>query len=289
LIPLWLNNQNGFECESTIGQLLNSNPPLPVYTHQRVDADAAFSVAAWAYLTDRRIKELDLHFVSSEDQIPPNVVALDVLKGIKGSNSCCFAKLLPFFGEKKNYHLEALGTYLTKVDNHQKYEEGLPPGVFYLLPAHILVGLKMRGVPDRELCEWAELTLIALIAQGERMEQSYNSDLPPGSEKFLSGRVVLLPPGSPQYATSIAFRQGAEVVVYQDGFNTGIIRETSSKFPLDVVFRSLPDGFYLDPRGFLLAWGSKKFPKSNPSPVSARELALRVVAELQKKNERWAR
>ena len=289
MIPLSINGQNDFECESTISGLLNSNPPLPVYTHQRVDADAAFSVAAWAYLTDRRVRDLDLHFVSSEDQIPPNVVALDVLKGIKGGKSCCFAKLLPFFGEKKNYHLEVLATYLTKVDNHQKYDEGLPPGVFYLLPAHILVGLKMSGVPDKELCEWAGLTLIALIAQGERMEQSHNSDLPMGSEKFASGKVVLLPQGSPQYAASIAFRQGAEVVVYQDGFNTGLIRETSSKFDLEAIYRTLPEGFYLDQRGFLLAWGSKKFPKRHPSPVSARELALKVVAVLTKKNERWPR
>lgn len=257
-----------------------------MYTHQRVDADAAFSVAAWAYLTGKRVSQLDLHFVLSEDQIPEGVVALDVIKGIKGSDSCCFAKLLPFFGEDKNYVLQTLGTYLTKIDNHQKYEEGLPPGVFYILPANILSGLKMKGVPDKDLCVWAELTLLALIAQGERLEKSYNSELPPSTEHLMGGKVTILPLNAPQYFSKIAFRKGAEFVVYQDGLNIGILRGHNSSFNLGEVYRELPDGFYLDPRGFLLAWGSKKFPKQVPSPVSAKELALKLVNGLNKRSTR---
>ncbi len=284
MIPLSRKGFRPQESASAIAGFLNSEINLPVYTHQRVDADAAFSVAAWAYLRGVRVRDLDLHFVSSESEIPEGVVALDVLKGIKGSDSCCFATLLPFFGEETNYNLTTLATYLTKVDNHQKYEEGLPPGVFYLLPAHILVGLKMQGLPDKQLCEWAELTLLALIAQGERTAKSYNYELPMGTERLSGGKVIILPPQTPQYASSTAFRQGAEVVIYQDGNNLGAIRETSSSLDLGEIYRMLPEGFYLDGRGFLLAWGTKKFPKQTKSPVTAKELAQMAVKLLEKRS-----
>jgi hypothetical protein len=283
LIPLFKIGLQKAEFESTIAGLLNSKESLPVYTHQRVDADAAFSVAAWAYLTGKRVSELDLHFVTSEDQIPEGVVALDVIKGIKGSESCCFAKLLPFFGADDNYVLQTLGTYLTKIDNHQKYEEGLPPGVFYILPANILSGLKMQGMADKDLCIWAEMTLLALIAQGERLQKSYTSALPPSTEHLMGGKITILPLDVPQYFSKIAFRQGADFVVYQDGFNIGILRGQFCNFNLAELYRELPEGFYLDPRGFMLAWGSKKFPKQTPSPLSAKELALRLVKLLGKK------
>lgn len=252
---------------------------LPVYTHQNVDADAAFSVAAWAYLTERRVRDLDLHFVGSEGDIPKNVVALDVVSGIKGVDSCCFNKLVPFFGES-NYTLKTLGTYLTKVDTRGSYEEGLPPGVFYLLPAHILGGLRMCDKTDMEICEWAEDVLLALIAQGQRSQKAYNSDLPANTVKLAQGQVVILPQGSPQYLATVAFRKGVTAVIYQDGFNTGILKKEGSGLNLKKLYQKLPDGFYLDHRGFLLAWGSKKFPKTEPSPVPPKELALMVAKEL---------
>gem|GEM_PF-4438138 len=269
----------GFEFESTIAGLLNVKPVLPVYTHQNVDADAAFSVAAWAYLTERKVRDLDLHFVSSEADIPKGVVALDVKSGIKGLDSCCFNKLVSFFGED-NYTIKTLGKYLTKIDTRGSYDEGLPPGVFYLLPAHILGGLKMTGKSDLEICEWAEGVLLALIAQGTRTQKSYNSELPANAVKLAQGKVVILPQRSPQYMSSVAFRKGAIAVVYQDGFNTGILKKEGSSLNLKQLHQKLPDGFYLDHRGFLLAWGSKKFPKTEPSPVTPQDLGLMVAKEL---------
>jgi len=75
---------------------------------------------------------------------------------------------------------------------------------------------------------------------------------------------------------------GVNFVIYKDGLNMGILRSVNETFDLNIVKSKMTfenkDKWFCHPQGFILCWGSKKFPETEDSRVGIEDLFQLLVS-----------
>jgi hypothetical protein len=90
--------------------------------------------------------------------------------------------------------------------------------------------------------------------------------------QVLEGLVGILK-SSNSMVSRVLFDQGAEFVVYEHGYNIGVLRHPESKVNIGkVLSEQFPEWFH-HPGGFLSCWGSLKAPKYTSYPADAEYVA----------------
>ena len=75
---------------------------------------------------------------------------------------------------------------------------------------------------------------------------------------------------------------GVNFIIYKDGLNIGILRSVNESFHLGVLKNRMTfankDKWFAHPEGFILCWGSKKYPATEDSGVSVEDLFKLLVS-----------
>jgi len=75
---------------------------------------------------------------------------------------------------------------------------------------------------------------------------------------------------------------GVNFIIYKDGYNMGILRNVNETFDLNIVKNKMQfenkDKWFCHPQGFILCWGSKKFPAKEDSGVGVEDLFQLLVS-----------
>ncbi len=250
-----------------------------VVTHLMVDLDAVMSVAAYAHLIGRRVKDLAISFVPAGiDKAPSGMVGLDITAGYKGLPFSAFEGVVSLMPLEDRQALRNLVSHVTRHDR----------GDFYKLEdASLAIGtigtmiklLRSSGSSDLEMVELGERIFLSHLSAG-RLRVAAERTFEREAQWY--GKVVLLPKDRKGPHSSIAYEKGAELVVYQDGHNLGVAARAGSKFHLGKLLEGkIPEGFFVHPEGFLVAWGTKKSPAQTPAPISAEALATLVAEQIK--------
>lgn len=280
-----------------------------IFTHLNLDLDAVFSVLAvrmfLPYFDDATV-----HFVSANwngDGLKHDDIAVDIEvggRGYKGKKDAatgvvhsCFALLVErYASEDDQQALKALVAYIDAQDAHGNALKHFAPDLTN--EAHAALSASGLNAVFRALQNHHRNDAIVLEVMGQifygllgtfrsrrRAEEEALAAQLVGPEKK-----VAVVRNSQEYGTNgILFQRGVQVIVYVDGDNLGLLRNSGLRLRMDdQAFRKVVaeagefvgdgEGFwYAHPAGFLFCRGSRKSPALTPSKVDPMRLAETAV------------
>lgn len=281
---------------------------MRIFTHINVDLDAVFSVcAARQFLSGAR--QAEVIFVPADwngDGLQTCDLALDVQaggKGIKGSNNgdglvhSCFAEVVRRYAPQTDQKaLCFLVAFVDAQDTHGSALRFLVPQISAEAEAILAVtGINavLRAMQsyyhndDERVCQEMGKIFLGMLRSGRARARA--------AEEADSNKVDILPGGrvavvnnAREFGTnSKVFARGVEVIVYSEGNNIGIVRDSNSTFHVDhptvqAVVNEVGElaEWFAHPSGFFFCRGSRKAPAPTPSKVDPWDLADAVAREL---------
>ena len=262
---------------------------MKVYTHVDVDLDNASSVAL-ALLKYNKLTLNDIIFVSGNfdgKEMVGNDIALDIEAGGKGEKGnvisvdgrirvlSAFSLFLGSMDTEYQDAFEDLSIFIDAIDSTGTWALGYDlDGVDTLasLPTleQVFFAVKHQFKDDLTVTMfWSK------IIQG--FWKRHKSDLRASTEatkaKWPYERIAIMSDSSEPTTMGRLFRQGADFVIYENGYNLGVKRSNALDIDLSYYLKDmLPDWFH-HKAGFLSCWGSKKAPQTAPTYISAEKLA----------------
>ena len=244
--------------EDLVNRWLELGSDAVLWTHQHVDADAAFSAALMVVLNAD--SQLEFH---SSDKVAdnPNVLAVDMMNGsnaVKGlKTGSAFGALLKVL--KMNPDMRVLvnalrpwAHQLNQTDSGKKVKDRV-------VLADLVTNWRAVGLDDREMVKRAlELVLGRVITAKKRDKNRLLSKNIP-----INGKVAIIKGENP-YNVRELMNRGALILVHESKYGHCVrltnkaqslglnLTEVSNKFPKD---------WFAHEAGFLLAFGTKKAPK----------------------------
>ncbi len=252
-----------------------------VATHIKPDLDALLSVALWAHLIGMNVRDLILSFIPSGSPVPEGFVGLDISAGFKGLNSSCFEELLELATPADRAALGLLGAHATKQDQGEVHR--LPRELSIGFFGNCLSTFRKAGWTDQNLVLLgADLFMGALLQGRDRVAAVAALET---AEWHLERRVVLLPSGSGMSVTMAAFEVGAEIAIYEDGANVGVVRTNDGTLHLGELLQGLEEltEFFFHPSGRFVSRGTQKSPAATLGTVNGRRLLELVLQRLAEK------
>lgn len=249
------------------------NTAATVATHINVDTDAAFSAALVLLAAKRAGKHLELTFVRSgirPDECQPDTLYVDVSAGIKGDPDA-FSALLGGFDAETQAGLSRLASEIRAIDAGESRGTGF--------------GLTRTIAAIRRAAGDAAAVAVALqIIEGvllEEKERARAADVQQAAIRLCGGRVAITH-DAPIGTNGKLFDDGCEVVIACDAFGIAAIRRDASDIQFDTpAVRRLidkEDGWFIHPKGFMLARGTFKNPAPTPSVINPEDLARAIFA-----------
>lgn len=242
-----------------------------IYTHQNLDIDAASSV--WLFKLYHQ-RDDEVIFVPA-DYVPNTAVeyAPDIYidipaggLGWKGEKSA-FSEIL----ERTNDEFqEAFKDLKVLIDIKDSTGETIRiPGMSSGTIVDTFIHIKdYYGKDDNALLLAWKPVIIGMLSSYRRYQKALRAA---DRAKMIENIPIIK--NAPSQTASILHSRGAEFVVYEDGFNVGVIRSNSSKKNLGELLRDRLPTWFHHKSGFLSCWGCNKAPKYSPADISAEELA----------------
>lgn len=259
-----------------------------VRTHAYVDLDAAMSCALWRIISGDKKDPL---FLPAGEPTPEGYIGLDVADGLKGLDTSCFEELFRAAAEAGIFTPQLLEEmwplirHVTMQDRGEMFDQ----------PKEILAGnltrilASLRGA-TREYAAWEDASIVTFfhrfllnqIAFAEKVEEGRQAVAASQILPTALGTICVLPRGNFTNSEAIAFEEGHSFLIYQNYFNIGVVRNNKLTVSLAELLHDLPEGWYKDPRGFLVCWGSRKNPAKTASDLSVADLAFKLVEAIRK-------
>lgn len=271
---------------------------MRIFTHFSVDLDAVSSVWAWRTFVPG-YEEAEILFRPANwdgSEMEEGDVALDLdakgkgLKGEKGENgevhSCLASIVVRYASEEDQTALRHLVAFVDAQDAYGSAARHLVgkerPGVETLEATGLNAVLRalqaVRPRDDAWVVEQFSLILNGFLKAGRaRLRAEKEADR---AELIGNGQVAICRDNREFATNGILFERGVRVIVYQDGYNLGLIRAGDEELRMDdPELRAVVEAagelneWFAHPAGFLFCRGSRKAPAETPSRVDPRKLA----------------
>jgi len=240
-----------------------------IYTHLSLDLDAASAVSL--YLLDNHMLSCeDVVFVPADfdgKDMATEDVAIDIYaggKGIKGTKSAFSTVLNNEVENKYKSAFTNVSYFIDIVDTtHGLSSRELPnDGVPTMLDT--FRWLKKSCNSDKYLLQqWSHV-----ISGIWHSHKDYLKAVSAAKTAVWEGNVAIIKGIVPLQTSTLLFNSGAELVVYESGFNMGVMRSPKCNVHIGRKLKDfLPEWFH-HPDGFLSCWGTNKAPKDIPSDYS---------------------
>jgi hypothetical protein len=277
---------------------------MKVYTHINVDLDAVASVwAAREFIPGAR--EAELVFVPANwdgEGMDDGDLALDIRagdRGIKGEQrpdgtvGSCFAQLVAEHASSDDQEaLARLVAWVDAQDAHGQPVEWLAPeassDVQETLTENSISGTLrdlQETLPndDAVIVELMGKIFSGRLKRGHARHRAHaEADR---AELIGAGRVAIVRDKREKATNAILFDRGVRVIVYQDGYDIGVVRANGVALKMDhrellavihAAGEEIGDGrgtWFIHSAKFLLAWGTFNAPATSPSAVRPDDLA----------------
>ena len=241
-----------------VNQWIGLGSDAVLWTHQYVDADAAFSAALMLVLNP----DAQLEFHSSDEVADePHVLAVDMMNGayaVKGlKTGSAFGALLKVLHENQEMRvmvktLRPWANQLNQTDSGKKVKDRV-------VLADLVTNWRAVGLDDLEMVKRAlELVLGRVITANKRDKNRLLS-----KEIPINGKVEIIK-GENGYNVRELMNRGALILVHESKHGH-CVRLTSKAQSLGLnlteVSNKFPKNWFAHEAGFLLAFGTKKAPK----------------------------
>ncbi len=241
-----------------VNQWIELGSDAVLWTHQYVDADAAFSAALMLILNP----DAQLEFHSSDEIADEsNVLAVDMMNGsyaVKGlKTGSAFGALVKVLHENEERHVMAKAlrpwaNQLNQTDSGKRVKDRV-------VLADLVTNWRAVGLDDREMVKRAlELVLGRVITANKREKNRLLS-----KEIPINGKVAIIK-GEDGYNVRELMNRGALILVHESKHGH-CVRLTSKAQSLGLnlteVSNKFPKNWFAHEAGFMLAFGTKKAPK----------------------------
>ena len=251
---------------------------IKVITHVSVDLDAVCSV--WAY---KRAQEHGTRFEMvfkpanwvPETEDDKKAVILDMDSGLKGDPSCFGEIINKYWPTLKDWPLV---DYVNIQDNKGRANEILSKDkkssdiLATATLTAVLVAFKNLYGRDERVLEEMEKLLDGLSITHQLHKQGVEA----AKKAEWIGTVAISRNLNSPVVNGILFGKGAIAVIYIDGPNLGIVKGSegpSLDIPALIDYIKKEEGWYIHPKGFLVARGTRKSPVTTPSKLDVERIA----------------
>ena len=244
--------------ENLVNRWLGLESDTVLWTHQHVDADAAFSAALMLLLNpNARLEFRPSDEVANES----NVLAVDMMNGpcaIKGlKTGSAFGALLEVLknNRKKSKMVKALRPWaeqLNMTDTGKKVKDRV-------VLADLVVNWRAVGLDDRKIVERALEQVLgrAVTAEKRNKNRLLSKKIP------IEGSVAIIKGESPYNVWELTNR-GALILVHESKYGHCVRLTKKAQWnglDLTDVHNKFPENWWAHEAGFILAFGTKKAPK----------------------------
>jgi hypothetical protein len=255
----YMADRNGSQTQEEMNKMkdwLSKDDPITIVTHQKVDADAAFSAALLKVLRPHAA----LVFVRADAEIEDErTIAVDLsngsraVKGLEaGSAFGLIVQVMKDIDRPVYNALRSWASQLNLTDSGKTCDDSV-------VLSDLVNSWRLLGFNDVKIVARSAELLLGKI-QNEKNFQKQKS-----SAKSLSinGGVVVIPEETHLKASHL-FKRGAKAVIRQSDCGQCVLisREMQNKgILLNELENLLPDGWFVHPQGFMACFGSVKAPK----------------------------
>ena len=255
-----------------VKQWLNMDDPISIVTHQKVDADAAFSAAllkilrpyaAWVFVRADAV-------IDDERSIAVDLSDGDsAVKGLEiGSAFGLIVEAMKDIDRPVYNALRRWALQLNKTDSGKRCKDNV-------VLAELVKSWSLLKFSDVKIVSRAAELLVGKI----RNEQNFQKQKNAAKSLSINGGVVIIPEGTRVKASHL-FKRGAKAVIRQSKFGqcVNLSREMQEKgILLNELENLLPEGWFVHPQGFMACFGSTKAPKDyRESGISLEDLTTVV-------------
>ena len=249
------NEQTHLEFEK-VKEWLTKDDPVSIVTHQRVDADAAFSAAllkilrphaAWIFVRADAV-------IDDERSIAVDLSnGVSAVKGLEiGSAFGLIVQVMKDIDRPIYDALRRWASQLNKTDSGKSCKDNV-------VLAELVKSWSLLKFSDVKIVSRAAELLIGKI----RNEQNFQKQKNAAKSLSINGGVAIIPQGT-RIKASHLFKRGAKAVIRQSEFGqcVNLSREMQEKgILLNELENLLPEGWFVHPDGFMACYGSTKAPK----------------------------
>ena len=242
--------------KNTLKEWLNKEDPITIVTHQKVDADAAFSAALLKVLKPHAA----LAFVRADEEIQDErTIAVDLSNGsrtVKGLEvGSAFGLIVETMRDIDKPVFKALRRWakqLNLTDSGKHCHDNV-------VLAEMVNAWRSIRFDDTQIVSRA----IELI-DGKIRAEKRNLELRTTAKSVsINGGVAVVPQGTRVKAGHL-FKRGAKAVIRQSDCGQSVIiskKMLESGISLKELEPMLPEGWFVHPDGFMACFGSVKAPK----------------------------
>ena len=243
--------------KNTLKYWLCKEDPITIATHQKVDADAAFSAALLKVLKPHAA----LVFVRADAEIEDErTIAVDLSNGsraIKGLEvGSAFGLIIETLRDIDRPIYKALSKWafqLNLTDSGKTCDDSV-------VLSDLVNSWRLLGFDDAKIVARSEELLLGKIQNENNFQKQKSS----AKSLSINGGVVVIPKGTHLKASHL-FKRGAKAVIRQSDCGQCVLisREMQNKgILLNELENLLPDGWFVHPQGFMACFGSVKAPKN---------------------------
>jgi hypothetical protein len=259
---------------------LTRDDPLIIVTHQKVDADAAFSAALLHVLKPNAA----VLFVRADSEISqPEVIAVDLLNGssaVKGlGEGSAFGMVVSVLKNLNASFAKALKPWAQQLNLTDQAKHCRDRVIL----ADLVTSWRSIGLDDTQIVKRAEELLQGKMnaVLRHQLQQKHAKELP------IEGKVAVLGPRD-YVCSKNMFQRGALAVVRQgkNGMAVNLSKKAISQgMSLNSIKDEFPAGWFVHPDGFLACFGGPKAPKDpKEAGISLQNLEV-LIRALVKGNE----
>ena len=235
---------------------LSKEDPISIVTHQKVDADAAFSAALLKVLRPHAV----LQFVRADFiTVDERSIAVDLSEGsraVKGLGvGSAFGLIVEVMKEIDRPVYNALKNWakqLNLTDSGKYTRDGV-------VLADIVNAWYLLNFNDLKIVSRAEEMIKGKILSAKRSHEQKKA----AETVIIKEGIALVPKGINVKAGHL-FKRGAKAVIRQSKFGQSVMiskKLLEKGISLTEIISLLPNGWFVHPQGFLAAFGTVKAPK----------------------------
>ena len=235
---------------------LSKEDPISIVTHQKVDADAAFSAALLKVLRPHAV----LQFVRADFiTVDERSIAVDLSEGsraVKGLGvGSAFGLIVEVMKEIDRPVYNALKNWakqLNLTDSGKYTRDGV-------VLADIVNAWYLLNFNDLKIVSRAEEMIKGKILSAKR-----NHEQKKAAETVIIKEGIALVPKGINVKAGHLFKRGAKAVIRQSKFGQSVMiskKLLEKGISLTEIISLLPNGWFVHPQGFLAAFGTVKAPK----------------------------
>ncbi len=275
----------------------NADSPRTIHTHQKADSDAFSSVAAYKRYAIPAGHETNVKFVpaGTKTNLEATDVFLDIDGGMKGRKETdgrthsSFRQIMEVYAPPEEREaLKYLIEYIDSIDTYgpaellKKLDAETAKTISENTLRELLESLRYSNLKtDHDILTVFEEMFSGLLERG-RLRIAASQEVARAEFPFGPTIAIVKEKKNP-FTVDLLFEKGAQVVIYTDGNNIGVLRkdgaELNLKELLEVEIGSQESGWFFHDHGFMAARGTFKNPSTSKSKITPE-----IIAEILRKN-----